>query len=102
MCSLLNTYVVNFAHLLILLLKYAGSYTVGAKMLVKDFNRKKRKGGKMDHRWMGPFTITKCLGKGLYALKSCSSDKALNRVHGIHLKPYLSPLSSSNSEKVLV
>ena len=55
----------------------------------------------MDHRWMGPFTITKCLGKGLYALKSCSSDKALDRVHGIHLKPYLSPLLSSNSEKVL-
>ena len=67
-------------------------------MLVKDFKRKKRKGGKMDHRWMGPFTIIKNLGK---ALKSCTSDKALDRVHGIHLKPYLSPLySSSNSEKV--
>ena len=86
-------YIINFAT--------TGSYTVGAKMLVKDFKRKKRKGGKMDHRWMGPFTITKNLGKGLYALKSCTYDKALDRVHGIHLKPYLSPLySSSNSEKV--
>ena len=83
-----------------LLLKYTGSYAVGAKMPVKDFNRKKRKGGKMDHRWMGPFMITKCLGKGLYSLNSCSSDKTLGRVHGIHLKPYLSPLSSSNYEKV--
>ena len=73
---------------------------MGAKMDVKDFNRKKRKGGKMDYRWMGPFVITKCLGKGLYSLKSCSSDKVLDRVHGIHLKPYLSPLPSSDCEKV--
>ena len=91
---------VKIKYILILLLKYAGSYAVGAKMLVKDFNRKKRKGGKMDHQWMGPFKITKCLGKGLYSLKSCSSDKSLDRVHGFHLKPYLSPLSSSNYEKV--
>ena len=79
---------------------YTGSYAVGAKMLVKDFKRKKRKGGKMDKKWMGPFEINKCLGRGLYSLKSCRSDKILNRVHGIHLKPYLSPLPSSGSDKV--
>ena len=53
----------------------------------------------MDHKWRGPFEINKCLGKGLYSLKSCSSDKTLNRVHGIHLKPYLSPLSSSGTDR---
>ena len=43
----------------------------------------------MDHQWMGPFKITKCLGKGLYSLKSCSSDKAPDRVHEFHLKLYI-------------
>ena len=47
----------------------------------------------MDHRWMGPFTITKYLGKGLYALKSCSSDKALDRVRGIHICHHFHPLT---------
>ena len=32
-------------------------------MLVKDCNkRKKRKGGKMDQKWIGPFEITKRKG----------------------------------------
>ena len=30
------------------------AYSVGAKVLKKDFLRKKRKGGKMDTRFVGP------------------------------------------------
>lgn len=72
---------------------HAGTYSVGAKMLIKDYERKKRKGGKMDYRWLGPYIIEKSLGKGLYALKTANnSGKVLDRVHGTRLKPYLSPL----------
>ena len=45
-------------------------YSVGALVLKKDFTRKKRKGGKLDSKWLGPFRITKVLGKGLYSLES--------------------------------
>ena len=64
-------------------------------MLIKDYNRKKRKGGKMDYKWLGPYTIVKSLGKGLYALKATDgSVGVIDRVHGTRLKPYLSPLAS--------
>ena len=49
----------------------APCYQVGAKVLKKDFTRKKRKGGKMDPKWLGPYTITQKLGKGFYKLESC-------------------------------
>ena len=39
-------------------------YQVGALVLKKDFKRKKRKGGKLDDRWLGPYMISKDLGKG--------------------------------------
>ncbi len=49
-------------------LKHAMSnvYKIGAKVLLKDLLRKKRKGGKLDTKWLGPFVIRKKLGKGLY------------------------------------
>ena len=34
-------------------------YSVGSAVLKKDFTWKKRKGGKLDSNWIGPFTITK-------------------------------------------
>ena len=69
-----------------------GCYSVGAKMLVKDFNRKKRKGGKLDYIWKGPYTITQCLGRGLYSLKAVDKSHEIGRVNGAHLKQYLSPM----------
>ena len=46
----------------------AGSFAVGALVLKKDFTRKRRYGGALDYRWLGPYTITCSLGKGLYRL----------------------------------
>ena len=40
-------------------------YQVGSKVLVKDFLHKKRKEGKIDHRWLGPYVIFKNLRKGM-------------------------------------
>ena len=80
-----------------------GSYAVGEKMLVKDFNRKKRKGGKLDYRWKGPYIITKSLGRGLYSLKATDdSNVNINRVNGAHLKYYMSPICTDNSVSFLL
>ena len=37
--------------------------------------RKKRRGGKLDYHWKGPFVITKNLGKGLFQLNELHGDK---------------------------
>ena len=44
----------------------AQSFSIGSVVVKKDFTRKKRRGGKLDHRWKGPFVITASLGRGLY------------------------------------
>ena len=64
-------------------------YSVGTLVLKKDFTRKKRKGGKLDSKWIGPFRITKALGKCLYSLESLDEPPVtVVRVNGVHLKPW--------------
>ena len=38
-------------------------------MLKKDFRHKKRANAKLDVNYLGPYTITKVLGKGTYSLE---------------------------------
>lgn len=64
----------------------------GEKVLVKDFKRKKRAGGKMDSRYTGPYIILN-KSKGLYKLMEVASDKVV-RVNGAHLKAYKTPPES--------
>ena len=64
------------------------SFQLDALVLKKDFLRSKRKGGKLDPKWLGPYRISKVLGKGLYSLTHCHGGRDLNRVNGIHLKTY--------------
>ena len=45
-------------------------YKIGALVLVKDFTRKKRKGGKLDPKWLGPYIIQKKLSRRVYAVYS--------------------------------
>ena len=42
-------------------------YSGGTQVLKKDFRKNKRKGCKL--MWVGPYLITKSLGKGLYELQ---------------------------------
>ena len=83
-------------------------YQVGSKVLVKDFLRKKRKEGKIDHRWLGPYVILKNLGKGMLVgilhynhlyyfehyyfagIYLLQQQSTLNerRVNGSHIKPF--------------
>ena len=60
-------------------------FTVGSLVLKKDFRRKRRRGGKMDYRWQGPFAITAVLGKGLYSLKERDGDQVLNKCMFLYL-----------------
>ena len=79
----------------ILMSCFVDVYRVGMKMVMKDFTRRKRKGGKLDHKCLGPYTITHVLGKGLYSLKDDNRDQEVKRVNGFHLKPYQMPPSTT-------
>ena len=54
---------------------YDRKHGAGASCEVEDFNRKKRRGGCLDFRWKGPYTIVASLGKGLYRLKEVNGEK---------------------------
>ena len=69
-------------------------YKVGQLVLKKDFTRKKRKGGKLEARFLGPYTIHSVLPHGTYRL----ADPAITENQGVtiqatgsHLKPYNKP-----------
>ena len=65
------------------------TFQLQALVLKKDFKRKKRKGGKLDCKWVGPYRITADLGHGLYKLECVKNPlKIVNRVNGVHLKKY--------------
>lgn len=55
--------------------KVAICFDVGSIVLKKDFTRKKRKGGKLDYRWNGPYKIVASLGRGLFRLKANNTGK---------------------------
>ena len=66
-------------------------YQVDALVLKKDFLQKKRKGGKLDDRYVGPYKILKILPKGAYLLQLVANSEVVVRVTGSHLKPYNEP-----------
>ena len=66
-----------------------GTYEVGAQVLLRDLTRRKRKHGKMDLKWNGPYVIMKSLGNGLYSIKDKGGvGQIISRVNGYHLKPF--------------
>ena len=64
-------------------------FEVDALVLKKDFTRRKRKGGKLDEEWDGPYRVLRVLGRGLYRLENVADPKkVIPRVKGVHLKKY--------------
>ena len=63
-------------------------YTSPEERLQKE----KRKGGKLDFPWVGPYLITKSLGKGFYDLQSCGKGRVttIPRVSHVCIKEYIS------------
>ena len=64
-------------------------YEPGQLVLKKDFTRSKRKGGKLDAKYLGPFTVKKALGNGTYLLSCCKKPDSTIQATGAHLKPYI-------------
>ena len=72
-------------------------YRVGELVLLKDHTRKKRKGGKLDARWLGPFKICECLPRGVYTLSGNAGQ--IRRAAGAQLKMYRKPNSQQASNQ---
>lgn len=70
-------------------------FKVASMVLKKDFTRKKRKGGKLDAKWEGPYEIVCSLGRGLYRLRDVHHPNKFLRVNGVHLKKYILPSNVS-------
>lgn len=73
------------------------AFRVGVRVLKKDFTRKKRRGGKMDPKWLGPYLIVKNLGRGLYKLRSVENPGCIVKVNGAHLKVYKTSSSTRSA-----
>ena len=65
----------------------------GQLVLKKDFRWKKRKGGNLDARFLGPYVIHRELGKGTYKLMA-EDGKTTVQATGTHLMPYYRPSPS--------
>ena len=61
---------------------------IGDKVLKKDFRRKKRAGGALHPKWLGPYEVIKDIGKGLFVVKKCDNGK-VDHIHADHLKVYV-------------
>ena len=57
-------------------------------VLKLDPTRRKRKGGKLDPKYLGPFKIIKALGNGTYHLADPKKPDAILKATGSHIKPY--------------
>ena len=53
------------------------NFQVGTQVLKKNFRRKRRLGGKLDFKWLGPYTIETNLGKGLFKLRSITNPQEI-------------------------
>ena len=61
---------------------------VGTTVLKENTRQKQRKGGKMDDRWLGPYSINRCIGKGVYELKNMKGAVLKTKVNVNRLKVY--------------
>ena len=61
---------------------------VGTEVLLENTKQKQRKGGKMEPLWLGPYTIKRDLGKGLYELSNTSGTVLKKKANINRLKLY--------------
>jgi hypothetical protein len=65
-------------------------FAVGDQVLVENTEHKHRKGGKMNEKWMGPYSINSSLGKGVYQLKNARGNVLKSSYNVKRLKKYSS------------
>ena len=67
----------------------------GTLVLLRNSQRDGRKGGKLQKRWIGPYSVSDSLGKGVYKLCNPTNGKNLKKAVNIcRLKIYHSKMSS--------
>ena len=60
----------------------------GCEVLLEDTAQKRKKGGKLDDVWLGPFTTHKSLGKGIYQLAAAQGRVLKRKADISRMKPY--------------
>lgn len=58
---------------------------VGTKVLLENTAQQQRKGGKMEPLRLGPYTINRCLSKGIYELKNMKGEVLKKKANIAHL-----------------
>ena len=62
---------------------------VGTEVLLKNTAQKQKKGSNMDPVWLGPYTISQYLGKGVYELKNSNGEILKKKANINHLKRFI-------------
>ena len=68
-------------------------------VLKKDIRRKRRRGGKLEQRYIGPFVVSGVVSRGVYRLTS-QDGKTVVKAIGAHLKAYKKPNPESECPMV--
>ena len=71
---------------------------VGTTVLLENTKQKQRKGGKLEPLWMGPYSIHRDLGKGLYELANKDGNILKKKANIARLKHYLHRDQESQKE----
>jgi len=71
---------------------------VGTEVLLENTAQKQRKGGKLEPAWLGPYTIHRCIGKGLYEL-SKDAKVVKKKANVARLKIYRKRTRGNDEEK---
>ena len=70
----------------------------GSEVLLENTAQKQCKGGKLDDAWLGPYTIHRHLGKGIYELANEKGKILKKKVNINRLKPFKRRLPQSNPD----
>ena len=68
---------------------------MGTKVLLKNMKNSHRMGGKMDPKWLGPYTVLEKVEKGRYKLRSSRGETLKKLYNSSLLKEYFQPYEGS-------
>ena len=74
--------------MMILLCIHYQILAVGVEVQVENTKHKLRKGGKLEPAFLGPYTISRHVGKGVYELKKRKGELMKQKVNVNRLKLY--------------
>lgn len=69
-------------------------YRVGDIVMIKKEDHRASKSNKLDHRWTGPFEITKEISQVAFRIKRCFSNGRSQTANVNHMKPFCQPNKS--------